>query len=92
MKDIELRKITTCVAENLDEIEWLKVDFGKRWVREKRHLYIEQVGKKQTLKHGGNRVVLPGHMKSEILQHHQYSPFSGHRSINASIGILCRLR
>ncbi len=85
MKDVEVRKIATCVAENLDEFEWLKVDFGKRWVREKKHLYIEQDGKKQTLKHGSNRVMVPTYMKSEVLQHHHDSPFSGHRGYESTV-------
>jgi len=84
-EDSEVMAVISCILKNADDKDWQAVETGQRWLREKRQLYLETCGQGVVLKYGSNRVVVPRHMKSEILEHHHDSPFSGHRGFESTI-------
>lgn len=74
-KDIELFKILDLIKQKAADHLWSKLKQGKRWIHEKRHLYISN----GILKHSNDLVVCPEHMKAKVLSMHHDSPFAGHR-------------
>jgi hypothetical protein len=74
-KDVELFKILELIKNNAADHLWAKLKQGKRWIHEKKHLYISN----GILKHSNDLNVCPEHLKSKVLAMHHDSPFAGHR-------------
>jgi hypothetical protein len=79
--DLNIQQIIDLIGRNQHDSEWLKVDKGSRWVRERKELFIAG----GILKHGDDKIVCPTHMKNEILHHYHDSPFSGHRGFETTL-------
>ena len=80
-KDAEIRQIIQLIRGNKHDEEWLKVNDGSRWLRNRRELYVS-LG---ILKYGDDKIVCPEHLKTQILQHYHDSPFSGHRGFETAL-------
>ena len=74
-KDAELFKIIELIEQNAPDHLWAKLKQGKRWIHEKKQMYIS----KGILKHSNDLIVCPEHMKSQVFSLHHDSPFAGHR-------------
>ena len=74
-KDPEIVSIISGLSNNNIDTKWTSLPNGSRWLLEHRNLYVDD----GVLKHSSNRVVVPQHMKEDILKLHHDSPFAGHR-------------
>jgi hypothetical protein len=86
-KDAELMGISHCIRNNSADEEWLKVQNGHRWLREKKFLYLFD----QVLCHGSSHVVVPVHLVVELMNLFHDSPFAGHHAFGSTLYALsCR--
>ena len=83
-KDLEISAIRDCVINGSLDNVWVKAFNGLRWLREKKELFVFN----KILKHGSGRIVVPAHMKAEILISHHDSPFAGHRGFETTLNCL----
>lgn len=83
-KDQEIKEVIRCLYFERPDADWRAITNGARWLHEKRELYVED----ETLMYGSNRIVVPEHMKEEILLNHHDSPFKGHRGYETTIHAL----
>ena len=80
IKDPEIAEIINLVNSSADDTSWTEVTNGKRWLHEKKRLYIAD----SILKHGPNRIVVPEALKSTIMKLHHDSPLAGHRAFETT--------
>ena len=80
-KDPELAEVIALVESDAPIETWLKLAHGKRWLSEKKDLYIYN----DELRHGTNRIVCPAHMRDFVCKMHHDSPFAGHRAAETTI-------
>ena len=85
-KDLEIQGVARCLFYNLPETEWRSLKDGNRWFQERRNFNITD----KTLMYGSDRIVVPCHMKVDILNHHHDSPFSGHRGFETTLLAICK--
>ena len=84
--DAELTQVMECIKKNATDNDWLKIPNGRRWLAERRELYIF----KSILKHGCNRTVVPTHLRRLVLEWYHDSPFAGHRGTDTVLASLRR--
>ena len=80
-KDEEIKQIVKLIEIQANDLEWLKIKSGSRWLREKRELYLSS----GVLKHGNDKIVCPQLMKISVLLNHHDSPFGGHRAYETTL-------
>jgi hypothetical protein len=74
-RDEEILRIMACIRKSATEANWKECTNGSRWFRERTELFILN----NVLYHGKTRLVVPSHLKSNIMSLHHDSPFAGHR-------------
>ena len=80
-KDKNLVEVARCVVNDLPEPDWRMLLDGARWFQDRRHFHVSN----GILLHGGERIVVPSHMKQEVLELHHDSPFAGHRGFETTL-------
>ncbi len=80
-KDPELVSLIECVRNSSSVPEWRALSNGGRWLLERRNLYLDE----GILMHSTDRVVVPDHMKKEVMKLHHDSPFAGHRAFETTL-------
>ena len=68
-KDINLVQVKECITMDAEDKVWLKIKDCARWVHEKKNLFIFN----SILKHGQGCIVVPEHLKLELLRWHHDS-------------------
>lgn len=81
LNDGTLAKIINLVRNNAVSSNWNDLYDSKRWLRERKNLYLDD----GVLKHGSDKIVCPDHMKTEICKQYHDSPLAGHRAAETTI-------
>ena len=85
-KDSTLIKIARLLqSDTYVQEDWEAILDGKRWIREKKNLYLSN----NTIYHN-NQIVVPNHLKQEVLKMHHDTPFAGHRAFETTLASLTK--
>ena len=77
-KDPNIVQVKTLLDKN--EAEWPASIIGKRWLRERKKLYVFN-----GILYNENRIVVPSHLVQEIMKQHHDSVFAGHRGVETTV-------
>ena len=75
-KDAEIKRVIELIEGQSSDADWINMSDGRRWLHERKNLYVVD----KILKHGRSCLVVPHHMKDQVLKLHHDSPFVGHRA------------
>ena len=82
LKDAEIVAITKLVRASAPDQSWLSAPNGRRWLHERRNLYL---GKDGSLMHSKSLIVCPSHLTADIMRLHHDPPLSGHRGAQTTL-------
>ena len=80
-KDSELCDVMRLLRSDASDAVWLALVNGRRWLNERRHLFISPA---DVLMHSKNRIVCPSNMYADVLLLHHDSPLAGHRAFETT--------
>ena len=75
--------VRECVMCRAIDSFWLRASNGKRWLKQKRELFLfNNILKYGSVKYG---ILIPIHLKLRILKLHHNSPLAGHREFESTL-------
>lgn len=83
-RDRELSEVKKLVESNGSDSKWLNLNNGKRWLQNRKYLYVSG----DILYHSNCKIVCPDALKSVVLKMFHDSPFAGHRAFKTTFEAL----